>query len=182
MPENQCVHDLVEQQAYATPNAQAVVSGESEISYWELDACANRAAHLLRSLGVESETPVALFMERSIASVVAALGILKAGGAYLPLDPDYPPRRISALLEQSSVPLVVTEQGMTGKIPAGPWKTIVLEAQSSDCARYSRPMNNTTPENLAYIIFTSGSSGSPKSAEESERIRHPNAGESSRTA
>src|ERR1700681_1835257 len=160
-----CVHDLVQLQASATPDAVALVSGNRHLTYRELNARANQLAHRLRSLGIGPDVPVGLCMERSVELPIAALGILKAGGAYVPLDPSYPSRRLSMLLEDSGTPVVVTQPGVAGRLPAGKWETVVLdedELGGSGVDSTELPGANTTPENLAYIIFTSGSTGRPK--------------------
>jgi amino acid adenylation domain-containing protein len=159
-----CAHDLVQLQASATPDSVALVSGNHHVTYGELNSRANQLAHRLRSLGIGPDVPVGLCMERSVELPIVALGILKAGGAYVPLDPTYPPRRLSMLLEDSGTPLVVTQPGVAGKIPAGRWETVVLDEDGLGNALASTvlPVANTTPENLAYIIFTSGSTGRPK--------------------
>src|SRR6202521_4445497 len=161
-----CVHDLVQLQASATPDAVALVSGDRHLTYRELNARANQLAHRLRSLGIGPDVPVGLCMERSLELPIAALGILKAGGAYVPLDPTYPSRRLSMLLEDSGTPLVVTQPGVAGKLPAGTWETLVLDGDELDIGfgfdSSVFPVANTMPENLAYIIFTSGSTGRPK--------------------
>src|SRR6202011_1593191 len=127
-----CVHDLVQLQANATPDAVALISGNRHLTYRELNARANQLAHRLRSLGIGPDVPVGLCMERSVELPIAALGILKAGGAYVPLDPTYPPRRLSMLLEDSGTPLVVTQPDVAGKIPAGKWGTVVLDGDGLD--------------------------------------------------
>ena len=159
-----CVHDLVQLQASATPDAVALVCGNHHVTYRELNARANQLAHRLRSLGIGPDVPVGLCMERSVELPIAALGILKAGGAYVPLDPTYPSRRLSMLLEDSGTPVVVTQPGVAGMLPAGKWETVVLDGDGLDGSVDSTvpPVANTTPENLAYIIFTSGSTGRPK--------------------
>src|ERR1700674_5429098 len=159
-----CVHDLVQMQASATPDAVALVSGNRHVTYRELNTRANQLAHRLRSLGIGPDVPVGLCMERSVELPIAALGILKAGGAYMPLDPTYPSRRLSMLLEDSGTPLVVTQPGVAGKLPAGKWETVVLDGDGLDSGFDSSDsaVANTKPENLAYIIFTSGSTGRPK--------------------
>jgi len=159
-----CVHELVQLQANATPDSVALVSGNDHLTYGELNARANQLAHRLRSLGVGPDVPVGLCMERSVELPIAALGILKAGGAYVPLDPSYPSRRLSMLLEDSGTPVVVTQPGVAGKLPAGKWETIVVDGDGLGSAVDSTvfPVAKTTPENLAYIIFTSGSTGRPK--------------------
>ena len=93
-----CVHELVAAQASATPDAVAVVVGDRELYYGELNARANQLAYRLRSLGIRAEVPAALFLERSAELVIAALAVLKAGAAYVPLDPSYPAGRVSMLL------------------------------------------------------------------------------------
>jgi amino acid adenylation domain-containing protein len=164
MSVTRCVHDLVREHATVTPDAIALMSGSSKITYGELDARANELAHFLCSSGVRPEIPVAICMHRSIELVVAALGILKAGGAYVPLDPTYPAHRISMLLEDSGVPLVLTKPGVASNLPAGAWKSVELDQYDLDSADHARvsPVTNTKPGNLAYIIFTSGSTGRPK--------------------
>src|ERR1700704_385230 len=158
-----CVHELVQLQASATPDSVALVSGNHHVTYGELNARANQLAHRLRSLGIGPDVPVGLCMERSVELPIAALGILKAGGAYVPLDPSYPSRRLAMLLEDSGTPVVVTQPGVAGKLPAGKWETVVLDQDGLGSAVDSTdlPVANTT-ENLAYIIFTSGSTGRPK--------------------
>src|ERR1700724_3887239 len=124
-----CVHELVQLQANATPDSVALVSGNRHVTYGELNARANQLANRLRSLGIGPDVPVGLCMERSVELPIAALGILKAGGAYMPLDPSYQSRRLSMLLEDSGTPVVVTQPGVAGKLPAGKWKTVVLDGE-----------------------------------------------------
>src|SRR5260221_327732 len=158
------IHDLVQLQSSVTPDSVALVSGNRHVTYRELNARANQLAHRLRFLGIGPDVPVGLCMERSVELPIAALGILKAGGAYMPLDPTYPSRRLSMLLEDSGTPLVVTQPCVAGKLPAGKWRTLVLDGDGldSDLDASVSPVANTRPENLAYIIFTSGSTGRPK--------------------
>src|SRR3981081_1826496 len=157
---NLCVHDLVQLQASAKPDSVALVSGNRHVTYGELNARANQLAHRLRSLGIGPDVPVGLCMERSVELPIAALGILKAGGAYVPLDPSYPARRLSMLLEDSGTPLVVAQPCVAGKLPAGKWETVFLDRDGLDIGfgfdSSATPVANTKPENLAYIIFTSG--------------------------
>jgi amino acid adenylation domain-containing protein len=167
-----CIHELVSAQASATPDAVAIVAGDEQVNYGELDARANQLAHLLRSCGVGPEVAVGLCLDRSIDLVIGALGILKAGGAYVPLDPTYPTHRLSVLLEDSGTELLLTHSKFVDQIPTGKWRTIVLGDDSSATANYPTvaPVTNTKPENLVYIIFTSGSTGRPKGVQ----ITHAN--------
>jgi amino acid adenylation domain-containing protein len=162
-----CIHDLVQLQANAAPNAVALVSGDRQVTYGEMNARANQLAHYLRSLGIGADVPVAICIERSVDLPIAALAVLKAGGAYLPLDPTYPSRRLSMLLEDSGTPLVITQSSVSGSVPKGKWKTILLDQVGLDNTSNSAapPAANTKPENLAYIIFTSGSTGRPKAVQ-----------------
>jgi amino acid adenylation domain-containing protein len=161
---NPCVHDLVGARAQATPAAIALVSADTQLTYGELDVRANRLAHHLRSLGVGPEVLVGLCATRSFDLVVGALGILKAGGAYVPLDPAYPPNRLSMLLHDSHAPLVLTQPRVAAHLPAGGWRTVLMDADGTETARYPKdpPPATATLESLAYIIFTSGSTGRPK--------------------
>jgi amino acid adenylation domain-containing protein len=167
-----CVHDLVREQASAAPDAIAIVAGDRQISYQELDSRANQLAHLLRSSGVGPDVAVGLCLNRSIELAIGALAILKAGGAYVPLDPSYPLHRLSVVLEDSGTKLLLTHSDVVDQLPTGRWKTIVLKDNSRLTAEYpaDAPVTSTTPENLAYIIFTSGSTGRPKGVQ----ITHAN--------
>ena len=158
------VHELVQLRARAAPDSVALVSGNHHVTYRELNARANQLAQRLLSLGIGHDVPVGLCMERSVELPIAALGILKAGGAYVPLDPSYPSRRLSLLLEDSGTPVVVTQPGVAGKLPAGKWETVVLDEDGQGSVIDSTDLSvvNITSENLAYIIFTSGSTGRPK--------------------
>jgi amino acid adenylation domain-containing protein len=165
------VHELVGMQASAVPDAVAVVAGDKKITYGELDARANQLAHLLPSLGVKPEVPVALFLERSPELAIAALAVLRAGAPYVPLDPSYPASRISMLLEDCGAPVVLTHSSVAKKLPRGTWQ-IVMDAEEPEIAMHSfvAPNNKTNPEDAAYIIFTSGSTGRPKGVQ----ITHSN--------
>ncbi|MGH9447179.1 MAG: non-ribosomal peptide synthetase, partial [Terriglobia bacterium] len=167
-----CIHNLFEAQANATPDAVAVVAGERQLTYSELDGRANQLAHLLRSFGVGPEVPVGLCMKRSTDLVVAALAVLKSGGAYVPLDPAYPPNRLSMLFNDTGAPVVVTHPCVAKQLPSGNWRTVILDGcgtETSGCSMPS-PIVETSPDNLAYIIFTSGSTGRPKGVQ----ITHAN--------
>src|SRR5664279_1721221 len=107
-----CIHDLVQEQANSTPGATALRSGQVELTYRDLDVRSNQIANLLRSAGVGLEVPVGVCMNRSADFVLAVLGILKAGGAYVPIDPSYPANRISMLLQESAVSLVLTHSAV----------------------------------------------------------------------
>ncbi len=158
------VPQLVAVQAAAHPLARALVACGETLSYSELDKRANRIAHFLRSYGVGPDTLVGICLERSVEQIVSALGVLKAGGAYLPLDPSYPPERLTFMLKDSKVPVLLTKQLFSERLPAGTWREInldVVHAQISECPADS-PDGSVSGKNLAYVIYTSGSTGLPK--------------------
>jgi aspartate racemase len=161
---NLCIHELFEEQARLTPHAVAIVSGQEQVSYAELNVRANRLAHYLRSLGVGPEITVGLCLERSPEMVVALLGILKAGGAYVPLDPQYPRERLAFMLEDARVRVLITEQGLVEAEAGYEGVVVCLEAEAEYIKAQDErnPESLTTGDNLAYVIYTSGSTGQPK--------------------
>jgi amino acid adenylation domain-containing protein/non-ribosomal peptide synthase protein (TIGR01720 family) len=162
-----CIHARFEAQAARTPDAPALTWGEETLSYAALNARANRLAHHLARLGAGPEVRVGICLERGVEVVVAILAVLKAGGAYVPLDPGYPAGRLAHMLEDSGVPLVVTQDAVGGVLPAADGIEIVsLDAAADAIAAESdeNPRSGATPESLAYVIYTSGSTGLPKGA------------------
>ena len=161
---------LFEAQVERSPEAIALVFEESTLSYAELNAQANRLAHLLISRGVGPENLVAIALPRSIEMVVTLLGILKAGAAYLPLDPEYPVERLSYMLGDAQPACVLTSARIAQRLPNHFAQLLVdqpdtlrkLSQQSelnpSDAQR-SAPLQ---PQHPAYVIYTSGSTGTPK--------------------
>src|SRR5207302_1454311 len=128
-PRERCIHQLVEQQAARTPDAVALVCGDQQLSYQELDQRANQLAHYLRSLGVGPEVRVGICLERSLEMVVGLLAVLKAGGAYLPLDPEYPSERLAFMLADSQAPVLVTQQGLLQRLPAAAAQVVCLHSE-----------------------------------------------------
>jgi amino acid adenylation domain-containing protein len=168
-----CIQNLIRAQAKASPDALAVREGAKQVTYGQLDERADELASLLRAFGAGPEIPVALCMRRSRELVFGALGILRTGAAYVPLDPTYPTSRLAMLLADSRAPLVVTQPDIAEQLPAGKWRTIVLDENGFCTPRHSGPsfsVSEAMPENLAYIIFTSGSTGRPKGVQ----ITHAN--------
>ncbi len=163
-PRDRCVHELFEEQVARTPEAVAVVFGDQQLTYRELNECANQLAHHLRMLGVEPETLVGLFMERSLELVVGLLGILKAGGAYVPMDPQYPQERLAFMQKDAQTPVVVTQKSLAKKLSAASKKLVCLDDDWPDISRElkTNPTSDSQPDNLAYVIYTSGSTGTPK--------------------
>lgn len=162
-PLDTCVQYLVEEQAERTPEALAVVAGSQSLSYAALNQRANQLAHLLRGLGIQPEVPVGLCVDRSLELVVGMLGILKAGGAYVPLDPQYPADRLSFLLADALVPVLLTQSHLRDRLPAVSTHVIALDEEPRlSMQSTANPCPLATPDHLAYIIYTSGSTGTPK--------------------
>lgn len=156
-----CLHELVEAQAQETPDALAVVTSSARVSYGQLDRRANALACELRDRGVGVETIVGLYLDRSVEALVAILGTLKAGGAYLPLDVRYPAARIRFCLEDSGAPVVVTRRSRRARLPVSGFDVIELDSLHASEAERAPPAL-ATPANLAYVMYTSGSTGIPK--------------------
>jgi amino acid adenylation domain-containing protein len=164
--DEQLVPQRIEKQAARTPEMIALVNGEERIIYRDLNEGANQLAHYLQSLGTRTESIVGVCMERSVQMVVALLGILKAGAAYLPLDPEYPPRRLTHMLEDSQVDVVLTQQHLRDRIPSGRHNLWAVDAEWELASNFPKdnPQCRIETNNLAYVIYTSGSTGLPKAA------------------
>ncbi|WP_414622036.1 amino acid adenylation domain-containing protein [Calothrix sp. CCY 0018] len=159
-----CLHQLFEAQVEKTPQTVAVVFEGTELTYRELNNRANQLAHYLQKLRVKPETKVGICVERSLEMVVGLLGIQKAGGAYLPIDPTYPTERINYILENSQVPVLLTQNHLRENLSEFQGTVIDLDSNWENIANESEenPVSNVTPDNLIYIIYTSGSTGKPK--------------------
>ncbi len=166
-PSNSRIYELFEAQAARAPGCLAVVFGDEEVTYGELNRRANRLARRLRALGVERDTLVGLCLEASVEMVVAMLGILKAGGAYVPLDPTYPRQRLALMGEDARFPVVVTRDRLRGRLPetatGGGTQVVCVEGggEGTDDGGENLP-GGTAGTDLVYVIYTSGSTGRPK--------------------
>jgi len=162
----QCVHVLFEKQVASTPGATALVFGEQSLTYQELNERANQLAHHLRAIGLQSETNVGLCMSRSVETVVALLAILKAGGVYVPLDPQLPSERLSFMLAETNVPILLTQQDLLFDLPpiVAASEVVCLDTEWDTIAQHNaaNPKGFISPAQIAYIIYTSGSTGRPK--------------------
>ncbi|MEE9255025.1 MAG: amino acid adenylation domain-containing protein, partial [Pseudomonadales bacterium] len=158
------LHGLFEAQAARTPEAVALEFDGDQLSYGELNRRANRLANHLRDLGVAPEVLVAVCIERSAEMVVALLAVLKAGGAYVPLDPSYPRNRLEYMLSDSGAGVLLTQRRLAGRLSGhGANEVYVDTFDWSDPAHSEdNPVSVVKAEYLAYVMYTSGSTGDPK--------------------
>ncbi|AFZ26505.1 amino acid adenylation enzyme/thioester reductase family protein [Cylindrospermum stagnale PCC 7417] len=166
---DKCIHQLFEAQVENTPEMEAVVYGEQQLTYLKLNRKANQLAHYLRSLEVRPEMLVGICIDRSLDMLVGLIGILKAGAAYVPLDSAYPQERLAYMLSDSQVGVLLTTEKLLfafpqlGQANAGykivcldrDWEAIIQESEEN-------PVFQVQPHNLAYVMYTSGSTGNPK--------------------
>jgi amino acid adenylation domain-containing protein len=157
-------HLLFEEQAGRSPGAVAVVSEGRSLTYCELDAQANRLARHLRRLGVREEVLVGVCADRSPEMVVGILAVLKAGGAFVPLDPAYPRERLAWMLADSAVAVLLTQSGISPKLPSHAAREVLLDRDAAAWeSESSEPLaSEVAGDHPAYVIYTSGSTGRPK--------------------
>ncbi len=176
-PEQLCIHQLFEAQVEQTPDAVAVVFGNEQLTYKQLNQQANQLAHYLRQLGVKPDALVGICVERSLFMVVGLLAILKAGGAYVPLDPAYPQERLDYILSDAQVSVLLTDSSQKMSSPelssnkkvkedaiSHKFQVVCIDTdwESIVTASTQNPAPYSTVEHLAYVIYTSGSTGKPK--------------------
>ncbi len=172
-PKDKTIVDLFQEQVVKTANNIAVVfpstgSGQSkdqQLTYNELNQKANQVAHHLLSIKRETDNyRIGICMERSMEMVIGLLGILKVGAAYIPLDPDYPQQRLQFMLEDSQVPVLLTQERIINRLPKHQAKVVCLDGDWKNIEEYSteNPIKYSDPANPAYVIYTSGSTGEPK--------------------
>ena len=170
-PKDTCLHEFFEAQVARTPGATALVFGNHSLTYAELNNRANQLAHRLKAMGVGPDVLVGLCVERSVEMIVAMLGILKAGGAYVPLDPAYPAEWLAFVLEDTRMPVLLTQSKLLPGLPQNQAEIICLDAPEllPASAKVNSPVGSAKPGNLAYVIYTSGSTGKPKGVQISHR-------------
>ena len=169
-PVDLCIHQLFEMQVELSPDAIAIVCGEQSITYQQLNLQAHQLAHHLRNLGVIPEVRVGICLDRSVEILVAVLAVLKAGAAYVPLDPNYPAERLSFMLADAEVTLLLTQQDLADQLSCD--KILCLDSlcldnggtaiAPADERNFAANLTGVAPENLAYIVYTSGSTGKAK--------------------
>jgi|GEM_PF-1495392 len=164
IPENVCMHQLIEAQVAKSPDAIALAFRGEQISYRQLNEQANALALKLQSLGATPDKLVGIFIDRSIEMVIALVAVHKAGAAYVPLDPAYPRDRIALMIGDAKADILLTHSKLAGELPSEYQSSMVcvdqilgsLVPESLNCK------SDVKPEHLAYVIYTSGSTGKPK--------------------
>ncbi len=163
-PSEKCVHRLFEEQADLNPDKIALESGDKKITYAELNQKANQIANRLIKMGVGPDVIVGICIERSVEMITAMIGILKAGGAYLPLDSAYPQERLSFMIKDTGIPVLITKRNILPKLPETNAKIFLMDENAKELSEESKdnPVTEVSTSNLAYVIYTSGSTGKPK--------------------
>ncbi|HKV35211.1 MAG TPA: amino acid adenylation domain-containing protein [Pyrinomonadaceae bacterium] len=166
-PHDACFPQLFEEQVKRTPEAIAVASGKTNLTYDELNQRANRLAGFLAGKGIGPETVVAVLAPRGISLLTAILAIFKTGAAYLPLDPRHPAARHVQVLTQSRASMLLVAEDLepvVAQVRKDTLQIYQLEQALNTDAGSDNPELRSGPRNLAYVIFTSGSTGLPKGA------------------
>ncbi len=164
-PRDKSLARLVEEQVARSPDAIAVISGSTELTYRELNARANRLARVLIARGAAPDRLVAVCLERSPTLFVSLLAVVKARAAYLPLDPSLPADRLAFMISDSAATVLVTDRENAGSFDETPISTVLADDVPWDEPSPDDEMNldlPVAPEHLAYVIYTSGSTGRPK--------------------
>jgi amino acid adenylation domain-containing protein len=163
-PRDKCIHQLFEEQVAINGEAIALIFQQEQLTYAELNQRANHLANYLIALGVKPDDLVGIAIERSIETIVGILGLLKAGAAYLPIDLAYPADRVAFMLENADVSVLLTKQALVEKLPPHQLQILCLDTDWPNISAGSavNPQNSAQPNNLAYVMYTSGSTGLPK--------------------
>jgi non-ribosomal peptide synthetase component F len=163
-PRDQTITQLFAERVTLHPTATAVQFGNEELSYAELDRRSNQLARWLVRQGVTPDTLVGIRLERSINLIVALVGVLKAGGAYVSLDSSYPAERIAFMLGDTRAPVILTQEALAETLAAGDARLTCLDRDAAKIASESAEplVSHVTADSLAYVSYTSGSTGQPK--------------------
>ncbi len=163
-PRDTPIHRLFEAQAAQSPETTALIFDETQLTYADLNRQANQLAHHLQATGIQPGDLVALCLERSVEMIVGLLAILKAGAAYVPLDPAYPAERLAFMLADTQAPLLLTHSGLLDQLPAHTGQTVCVDTDRPHIEQHSieKLSAEVTAQDLACVMYTSGSTGQPK--------------------
>ena len=171
LPVEACIHELFEKEVEPNPDAPAILFGESQLTYRELNARSNQLARFLRRFGVGPNSLVGLCVRRSPEMIVGILGILKAGAAYVPMDPDDSEERLGFIMEDAKIFLLLTETHLLNKLPRHNGPRVSLDSDWDVIAkeRKNNPTHRASMKNLAYVIYTTATTGFLKGVRISHR-------------
>ncbi|OAL51558.1 acetyl-CoA synthetase-like protein [Pyrenochaeta sp. DS3sAY3a] len=165
-PIRRCVHDVIHDQALSRPRTTKAVEGwDGTFSYQEFDKITDQLAAHLQSVGVTTETFVPILFDKSSWAIVSMIAIMKAGGAYVPLDPKHPQTRLQELITDVGAKVVLCSRGHHAKASEVAAKPLIIDQRAFkklSLPSGSKPTPNCTPDNAAYCLFTSGTTGKPK--------------------
>ena len=164
IPEDICIHQLIERRAAEHPDKSAVAFEGDSLSYAQLNSRANQLARHLVQKGIGPENLAGICVERSMDMIVAILAVLKTGAAYVPIDPSYPQERIRYMFTDANLKLILTHTHLLNKVEQTEAEIVLLDGANAEIESASAENLNipVDPANLAYIIYTSGSTGKPK--------------------
>ncbi len=163
-PRDATIQALFEGCAAATPDTIAVVYADAQLSYAELNRRANQLAHHLRGLGVGPDVAVGVSLDRSLELIISLVGIVKAGGIYVPFDPTYPPERIAFMVDDARMAVLLTRADLQAQLPPSDVPRVLIDQDWPQIAGQptTNPQAGTLPQHVAYVNYTSGSTGLPK--------------------
>lgn len=156
------VHKSVEIWASHAPDRVAVQNAEGWLNYATLNQQANQIAHSLIAQGIQPETRIALYLNRSASLIVSMLAVLKAGASYVPIDPHYPQERVAFILADAQVQLIITDQQLSLQLADAKRRILLIDQATWQSQPQHNPGLIIEPNQLAYVIYTSGSTGQPK--------------------